>query len=106
MHAMRSGCALTLALAVGARAQSAYLRDYEVLGATIRRQAAALAWRRIDWPQASKALEPRFTSCRDDVTHVRNCMELIALLGDGHSGVRSHKVDAAALPSKFDGLYG
>jgi hypothetical protein len=50
-------------------------------------------------------MRPGFQTCKDDVSHVKNAMQLLAFLGDSHTGVTRHSVKAD-LPSKFDGLYG
>jgi hypothetical protein len=88
-------------------AEDKYVEDWEFLADTIAREAAALEVRDIDWKAERARLEPLFEACTDDVTHVENVMRALALLRDSHSGVTRYSLpEGAALPSKWDGLYG
>jgi hypothetical protein len=85
---------------------SKYLDDYEFLVETVKKEAAAVACKHLDWDALAKPMKPRFEKCASDVDHVKNVMALLALLQDSHTGVLETKVDEKQLPAKFDGLYG
>jgi len=81
-----------------------YLEDFEFVVDTVARNGAAVQVRDIDWKAAAARLRPQFAACTSDLEHVKHVMELLAVLGDGHTGVTRSSVQG--LPSKFDGLYG
>jgi hypothetical protein len=83
-----------------------YVEDFEFIADAVKREAAALKSKGIDWDSVVKAFRPRFEKCASDVDHVRNVMELLATLRDSHTGVLDSKVKGDALPGKFDGLFG
>lgn len=83
-----------------------YLQDFEFIVKAVRERGAAVKAKRIDWDAAAARLRPAFAACASDVEHVRNCMELLAVLQDGHTGVTRSSVPARDLPGKFDGLFG
>jgi hypothetical protein len=93
----------TLALLQG---DPRYLEDFQFIVDTVRREAAAIRSKKLDWDAIARTFKPRFQTCTNDVDHVRNVMELLATLRDSHSGVLDAKVKGGALPGKFDGLYG
>jgi hypothetical protein len=94
------------ALAVPAPSDKKYVDDYDFLVATVRKDAAAIQCKKLDWDALSKPFRARFEKCTSDVDHVKNVMALLATLQDSHTGVLDTKVDAKQLPSKFDGLFG
>jgi hypothetical protein len=98
------GLAFVLVLAGGGDPR--YLRDFEFIVDVVKREAAALKTKGIDWDAVAKRFRPRFEKAADDGEHVRNVMELLATLRDSHTGVVESKVQQAALPGKFDGLFG
>src|SRR5262245_38883739 len=81
-----------------------YLKDFEFIADAVRKEAAALKSKSIDWDEVVKKHRPRFERCAGDDEHVRNVMELLATLRDSHTGVLDTK--AKGLPGKFDGLFG
>ncbi len=81
-----------------------YLDDFEFLHRTIRDEFPSFEKKRVDWEAVCEEWKPRFEACRDDETHVLNARQLLAVLGDMHSGVTETSVDADA--PAFDGLYG
>ncbi len=83
-----------------------YLDDYDFLVATVRKDAAAIACKKLDWDALAKPFRARFEKCASDVDHVKNVMALLATLQDSHTGVLESKVDWKELPGKFDGLFG
>jgi hypothetical protein len=90
------------------RAQPAarYLEDFEFLEKTVEREGAAVRSKKIPWKKECARLRPRFARCESDAEHVRNVMELLAVLRDSHTGVTRHGIPAGELPSKWDGLFG
>jgi Peptidase family S41/Tricorn protease C1 domain len=83
-----------------------YVKDFEFLVDAVRKEAAAIKTKGIDWDDAVKTFRPRFEKCASDAEHVKNVMELLATLRDSHTGVLDHKVKGESLPGKFDGLFG
>jgi len=83
-----------------------YVEDFEFLKKTIAEKAAAIAYKKIDWKSEAARLAPRFAAAKDDVEHVKNVMELLAVLRDSHSDLWETKVDRKLLPSKWSGQYG
>lgn len=83
-----------------------YVEDFEFLKKTIAGKAAAIAYKKIDWKSEAARLAPRFAAAKDDVEHVKNVMELLAVLRDSHSDLWETKVDRNLLPSKWTGQYG
>ena len=81
-----------------------YLKDFDFLAKTAAEKAAAIKAKKLDWQAICARLKPRFQSCASDAEHVKNVMELLATLGDSHTGVVDTKVEG--LPSKWDGLFG
>ncbi|MFH0944960.1 MAG: S41 family peptidase [Planctomycetota bacterium] len=81
-----------------------YLEDFEFLDETVRAHSAALKSKGIDWKSAAARFRPRFADASSDLEHVRNIMELLAVLEDGHTDV--WKCDVRGLPGKFEGCYG
>ena len=84
--------------------RKAYLEDLEFLDETVRARSAALTSKKIDWKSAVARFRPRFARASSDLEHVRNIMELLAVLEDGHTDV--WKTSVRDLPSKFEGCYG
>ncbi|MBN1420531.1 MAG: hypothetical protein JXP34_17260, partial [Planctomycetes bacterium] len=83
-----------------------YMRDFEYLRSTVGARSAALRRHKIDWKAVCATWQPVFSSCTDDVDHVKNIMALLATLLDSHTGVIQTPIDWNRLPSKWDGLYG
>jgi hypothetical protein len=81
-----------------------YVKDLEFIADAVRKEAAALKSKGIDWDEVVKKFRPRFEKCAGDDEHVKNVMELLATLRDSHTGVLDTK--AKGLPGKFDGLFG
>lgn len=92
--------------AVGAFADERYLEDFAFLRDTIARDGAAVRVRKLDWRAICARFEPRFAAAKTDAEHVRNVMELLATLGDAHTGVTRSSVPWEDLPRKFDGIFG
>jgi len=82
-----------------------YLADFEFLKKTVAQHSAALRRQKLNWKKICGDMRPSFESCRDDVTHVKNAMRLLACLGDSHTGVTRHAVKVD-LPRKWDGMFG
>ncbi|MHC4078850.1 MAG: hypothetical protein ACYST0_10480, partial [Planctomycetota bacterium] len=83
-----------------------YLEDFEFIKKTVAQKSAALRrQKKLDWKQICARMRPAFRTCKDDVSHVKNAMQLLAFLGDSHTGVTRHSVKGD-LPGKFDGLFG
>lgn len=93
-----------MATALGA--DTPYSEDFEFLRKTIAEKAAAITTKKIDWKSEAARLAPRFAAAKDDVEHVKNVMELLAVLRDSHSDLWETKVDRKLLPSKWTGQYG
>ena len=87
-----------------AAGRAVYGRDFEFLARTVRDEFDALGKKGVDWMAVCEAWRPRFETCEDDATHVLNARQLLAVLGDSHTGVTRAKVEAH-VPA-FDGLYG
>ena len=98
------GCvALTSALhAQGNR----YLEDFDYLSDLIGREGAAVSVRDLDWKRLTREHRAKFAECQNDRDHVVHVMELLALLGDGHTSITRTSVPREQLPSKFEGLFG
>lgn len=94
---------LLLAAAAGG---ADYMKDFDFLAKSVAGRAAALKAKKIDWPAVCARLKPRFQSCASDKEHIANVMELLAALGDSHTGVLAPKTGWDGLPSKWDGLFG
>jgi len=97
---------LMLAVAGLAPGDSKYVEDLEFIADTVAQNGAAVALHGLDWDVLVAAHRARFVDCTNDVEHVKNVMRLLAELRDSHTGVTRHGVDRAALPSKWDGLFG
>lgn len=82
--------------------EPAYLKDYAFIVETVEREGAAIRRHDIVWKKEAKAFEDRFAACTDDVAFVELCMRLLAICRDAHTGVVTHGVDRAKLPSKWD----
>ncbi|MHC4922019.1 MAG: S41 family peptidase [Planctomycetota bacterium] len=100
----------TLALiqeeAVAQSPRARYLADFEFITKTVAQKSAALRrQKKLNWKQVCARLRPDFQTCKDDVSHVKNAMRLLAFLGDSHTGVTRYSVKGD-LPGKFDGLFG
>lgn len=107
------GLAFAVACAVvaggsAARAQDGtrYREDFAFVAKTVKEQGAAVRSKKIDWDAVVASFRPRFAACKDDASHVRLVMELLAACRDSHTDVTKTSVPREALPSKFDGLLG
>ena len=58
----------------------------------------------VDWKMVCAEWRPKFREAKDDKEHLRNVHQLLATLGDSHTGVTTSKA-GEHVPS-FDGLYG
>ena len=98
---------LCIAAAVGAQSPSrGYLDDFEFIRKAVKSRSAALARHKVDWKTICKQERPAFAKCKDDATHVKNVMRLLAHLRDSHTDVWRHSIKGNQLPSKWDGLFG
>jgi hypothetical protein len=97
---------LAMLVAAAIAGDPKYVRDFEFIAETVARDGAAIKTKKLDWEAIKKRFQPRFESCKDDVEHVKNVMELLATMRDSHTGVVRTSVKSDALPGKFDGLYG
>jgi C-terminal processing protease CtpA/Prc len=79
-----------------------YTSDFEFLAKTVEARFPAFKKKGIDWQAARREWRPKFAAAKDDREHVLNAMQLLALLGDMHSGVIDTKVE----PPTFEGLCG
>ena len=79
-----------------------YAADLDFLARTVQARFPALRKKGVDWDAECEAWKRRFATARDDREHVLNVMQLLALLGDSHSGVVESKVE----PPAFEGLFG
>jgi len=79
-----------------------YVSDFELLAETVRKRFPALEKKGVDWQAVCREWKPRFGAAKDDREHILNAMQLLAVLGDMHSGVLDSKVE----PPAFEGLYG
>jgi hypothetical protein len=92
------------ALAVAA-GDPRYVDDFEFIRSTVAQKGAAVHVRKLDWKAICDRFEPRFASAASDAEHVKNVMELLATLGDAHTGVTRSAVAWDDLPRKFDGIF-
>lgn len=99
-------CAVSAMSGGGAAGDPRYMDDYKFLIDLIEKESAALKSKKLDLAVIKKTMQPKFEGAQTDVDHVKNVMELLAFLSDSHTGVLDAKVDAKALPSKWDGLFG
>jgi hypothetical protein len=81
-----------------------YLKDFEYVARNVRRTFPAFQKKGVDWKAVVAKWRPRFRACRDDKTFIRNLHQLLATLGDMHSGVLESK-PAVGTPM-MKGLYG
>jgi len=79
-----------------------YLKDFDFLASTVKDRFPALVKKGVDWDAACREWRPRFKAARDDREHVLHATELLALLGDMHTGVVDSKIE----PPAFEGLFG
>lgn len=96
----------SLALGIAHASDAKYLDDFEFLANTIAQKSAAVTYKKIDWKAECARLRPKFVACDDDVEHLTNVMELLAVLRDSHTDLWETKIDRKALPSKWTGQYG
>ncbi len=99
-------CLLGSIVQAAAAQGSKYLEDFELIAKTAAQSSASLKIKKIDWKKECERLKPRFAACKDDVEHVKNVMELLAVIQDSHTDVWETKVDRGSLPSKGNGVYG
>jgi C-terminal processing protease CtpA/Prc len=83
---------------------AAYLEDLEFISRTVEQTFPAFEKKGVDWPAVCREWRPRFASCPDDRTHVLHVHQLLATLGDSHTGVTTSTVEPH-VPA-FDGLAG
>ncbi len=70
----------------------------------MRTRAAAVESKKIDWKAHVARMKSRFAQAETNEEHVRNVMELLAVLEDSHTNVT--RTDVEGLPSKWDGTFG
>ncbi|MBK6938749.1 MAG: hypothetical protein IPH13_00890 [Planctomycetes bacterium] len=83
-----------------------YVDDFDFIRTTVAQKGAAVHVRKLDWKAICDRFEPRFTVATSDADHVKNVMELLATLGDAHTGITRSSVPWDDLPRKFDGIFG
>ncbi len=90
--------------AKAAKKIAVYKKDFDYLKRTIRSHYPAFRKKGIDWSKVCKEWEKRFAECADDETHIANVHQLLALIGDSHTGITSSKVSVRT--AGFDKMYG
>jgi C-terminal processing protease CtpA/Prc len=84
--------------------RSPYLKDFEYVAKTVRRTFPAFRKKGVDWKTVVEEWRPVFKACKDDKAFIRHVHQLLATLGDMHSGVLESK-PAVGTPA-MKGLYG
>ncbi len=87
-------------------ARSKYLEDFDFIIRTVDEKHPGLVSKKIDWERIASRFRPLFEECESDTEHVRNVMQLLATLRDGHSAVIRAGLDRKIFLPVREGLGG